>query len=119
MPVPKIPLAEAMAQLQTLGPARVLVSSGAATAVLDGKLGFEQKGTDAVFSVGCACRISVARERIRHVVLSEKEHEGANVAHAQLFDGNYDKLVALIFPQGVEGARKMVQKLDGNDFEIG
>ncbi|MBS2028940.1 MAG: hypothetical protein JST54_13650 [Deltaproteobacteria bacterium] len=119
MPVPKIPLAEAMAQLQTLGPVRVLVSSGVATAVLDGKLGFEQKGNDAVFSVGCACRISVPRERVRHVVLSEKEHDGANVAHAQLFDGNYDKLCALIFPQGVEGARQMVQKLDGNDFEIG
>src|SRR6185437_6917433 len=116
MPVPKLPLADALAQLQSLGPARVVVTSGAATAVLDGKLGFEQKGSEVVFSVGCACRISVPRERVRHVVLSEKEHDGAPVAHAQLFDGNYDKLVALVFPQGIEGARKMVQKLDGNDF---
>src|SRR5438045_4100569 len=98
MPVPKIPLAEALGQLQGLGRARVLVSNGPATAELGGPLGFDQKDGQVIFTVGCACRVVVARERIRHAVLSDKELEGKPAAHVQLFDGNYDKLVAFAFP---------------------
>lgn len=119
MPVPKIPLAEALSQLQALGRARIVVANGAAVAQLEGPLTFSQQGEQVVLGVGCACTVRVARDRVRHVVLSEKESDGKPAGHAQLFDGNYDKLVAFAFPEGLEAIRKMVARLDGNDFEIG
>ena len=119
MPVPKLTLADALGRLQSLGRARIVVGNGAATAQLEGPLAFEQQGDQVVLKVGCACSVGLARERVRHAVLSEKESAGAPAAHVQLFDGNYDKLVAFAFPDGLEGARKLVAQLDGNDFEIG
>ena len=118
MPVPKIPLAEALGQLQSLGRARIVVANGPAVAQLEGPLSFEQQGEQVVLKVGCACTVRLAKDRVRHVVLSEKESEGKPAGHAQLFDGNYDKLVAFAFPEGLEPLRKMVAKLDGYDFEI-
>lgn len=119
MPVSKIPIAEAFAELQKLGRARILVGSGGATAQLEGPLGFERAGEALVLDVGCACRVRIACDRLRHAVVSEKEADGKPAAHVQLFDGNYDKLVALVFPDGLAAAQKLIARLDGNDFEIG
>lgn len=119
MPVQKIPLPEALKQLQALGRARIAVSNGPATAQLEGPLAFELAGEQVLLKVGCACSVRVARDRVRHAVLSEKEADGKPAGHVQLFDGNYDKLVAFAFPEGLEAIRAMTARLDGNDFEIG
>jgi len=118
MPVSKLTLTDALSKLQALGPAQVVLGNGAATAKLLGALAFEARGEQVVLRVGCACEVGIARDRIRHAVLSEKEIDGQRAAHAQLFDGNYDKVVALVFPQGLSAARALVTQLDGNDFEI-
>ena len=119
MPVAKISLADAFKDLQGLGRARILLGSSGATAQLEGPLSFDQSGNELVLKVGCACSVRIARERVRHAVLSEKESDGKPAAHVQLFDGNYDKLVAFSFPEGLAAARNLIAKLDGNDFEIG
>ena len=119
MPVPKLPLAEALAKLQSLGRVRIVLANATASAQLEGPLSFDNHGDALVLRVGCACSVQLARDRVRHVVVSEKEADGKPAAHAQLFDGNYDKVVAFVFPEGLEPARKLVAQLDGNDFEIG
>lgn len=119
MPVAKIPIADAFKELQALGRARIVLGNAGASVQLEGPLSFEQKGDELALKVGCACSVRLARDRVRHAVVSEKESEGKPAAHVQLFDGNYDKLVAFVFPDGIEAARKLIAKLDGNDFEIG
>jgi hypothetical protein len=119
MPVSKLSLADALKELQGLGRARILVGNGGATAQLEGPLAFDQTDGDLLLKVGCACGVRIARERVRHAVVSEKDSEGKLAAHVQLFDGNYDKLVAFAFPDGIPAAQKLIAKLDGNDFEIG
>ena len=119
MPVPKLSLDDALGRLGTLGRARITVGSGTAVATLEGPLSFGHQGTDVVIEVGCACSVRLPRDRIRHAVLTEKDSQGKPAAHVQLFDGNYDKLVAFAFPDGVGGAQALTRTLDGNDFEIG
>lgn len=120
MPVPKLTLDDALGRLQALGRARITLGNGAAVATLEGPLSFSSgAGPEVVLNVGCTCTVRLPRDRIRHAVLSEKDAQGQVAVHVQLFDGNYDKLVAFVFPEGVAGARALVATLDGNDFEIG
>ena len=119
MPVPKLTLDDALGRLKTLGRARITLGSGSAVATLEGPLSFRDQGGEVVLEVGCACNVRLPRERIRHAVLSEKESQGQAAVHVQLFDGNYDKLAAFVFPDGLTGARALIASLDGNDFEIG
>jgi hypothetical protein len=118
MPVAKLPLREALNHLANLGQATVVVQSGAASARLSGKLAFEEVGPEVQILVGCACRVLLQRDRLRHVVFGEKDLGSGLEGHAQLFDGNYDRVVAFAFPQGLEGVRALARTLDGNDFEI-
>lgn len=118
MSAPKLPLPEALGLLRSLGRAVVTVQSGSATATLVGPLDFVEKGAELEVKVGCACSIALSRDRLRQAVFGEKDFGSGLEAHLQVFDGNYDKIVAFRFPEGVKGIRELATRLDGNDFEI-
>jgi hypothetical protein len=118
MSAPKLPLSEALDVLKSLGRATITVQSAAATANLVGTLSFVEKGAELQVMVGCACSVSLSRDRLRQVVFGEKDFGSGPEAHVQVFDGNYDKVVAFRFPEGATGVRQLAQRLDGNDFEI-
>ena len=118
MPAPKLPLLEAIELLRSLGRASVTLQSSAASATLVGPLEFVEKDTELHLKVGCACSMVLARDRLRQAVFGEKDFGSGLEAHVQVFDGNYDKIVAFRFPEGVKGVRELAARLDGNDFEI-
>jgi hypothetical protein len=118
MPAPKLPLTEALELLRSLGRASVTLHSSAATANLVGPLEFVEKGGELHLKVGCACSVVLVRERLRQAVFGEKDFGSGPEAHVQVFDGNYDKIVAFRFPEGVKAVRELAARLDGNDFEI-
>ncbi len=118
MPAPKLSLTEALSLLKSLGKANITVQSSAASATLVGPLEFVEKGAEVQVKVGCACSVALTRDRLRQAVFGEKDFGAGLEAHVQIFDGNYDKIVAFRFPEGVKGVRDLAQRLDGNDFEI-
>jgi hypothetical protein len=118
MSAPKLPLPEALSLLRSLGRALVIVQSGSATVQLAGPLDFVEAGAELQVKVGCGCAITLNRERLRQAVFGEKDFGSGVEAHVQVFDGNYDKIVAFRFPEGLAGIRALAARLDGNDFEI-
>ena len=96
----------------------VTVQGGSAMATLVGPLDFVEKGAELQVKVGCACSIALPRDRLRQAVFGEKDFGAGVEAHVQVFDGNYDKIVAFRFPEGTHGIRELATRLDGNDFEI-
>jgi hypothetical protein len=122
MPVAKLSLSEVITRLSSLGKAVVSVhGAGGAQARLVGSLSFEESPGQLLIKVGCGCQVEVQRDRLRHAVIGEKDVGNGNGAegHVQLFDGNYDKVVAFSFPEGASAVRSLAESLDTNDFEIG
>jgi hypothetical protein len=120
MPATKLSLNDLVLRLGTMGPVGVSLFNGAATVSVVGPPHLSLTDTELVVLLGQHGQVRVRRDRIHHGVLTERDgQKGRSEGHLQLFDGNYDKVVALSFPDGLHAIQAWIEKLDGNDFEIG